>query len=332
MPRTPHFHLTRRSTVSGLLALSTSCVLPARAQQTFPSRPVRIIPFGTAGGPIDTISRLYAEKLRQRWSQPLIVDPKPGASGIIAADAVAKSAPDGYTVMLTMPLSHMNQPILHAKIPYDPFKDFQPVSILGTGGPVLVARADAPFNDLKSLIAFARKQVKGLTYGTWGNGSTAHLYGDLLMKETSVSLIHVAYKGESSAHSDVFGGALDFAWANAATAIGHINGRKMKALGVASSTRLSILPDVPTFEEQGFPGFDIDTWVGVFAPAATPRDVIAAWESALREITQQPDIAKKLLDFGFQPAGSTSTEFQHRFRADYPRMAKLIRAAGVVAE
>lgn len=321
----------RRQVLAALGVSGLALGLPSRAQ-AFPSRPVRIIPFGTAGGPIDTIARIYSERLQQRWSQPMVIEAKPGASGIIAADAVAKSAADGYTVMFTLPLTHINNAILHARLPYDPVKDFQPISMVGTGGPMLVARSDAPYNSVSELIQHAKKQPRGLSFGTWGNGSTAHLFGDLLARNTGTQLLHVAYKAEAAVHNDMFGGALDFAWANPATANGFIQSRRMKALAVAGTQRLSILPGVPTFTEQGYEGFDIDSWIGFYAPAKTPVPVVDAWVAAVREITATPEVSARLVAFGFEPLGNTPAQFLERYRRDYPRMAELIQASGVTAE
>lgn len=324
--------INRRSFVATLAALGAA---PSTAQTApFPSRAIRIVPFGTAGGPIDTLARAYAEKLQQRWNQPVIVDAKSGASGIIAADFVAKAAPDGHTVMMTLPLTHVNNAILQAKLPYDPQRDFAPLSMLATGGPMLVARADAPFGNVRELIEYARKPPsagKGaLNYGTWGNGSSAHLFGELLKRQSGVNFVHVAYKAEAAAHSDLFGNVLDFAWANPATA--RAQSGKMKVLGVAGTRRLPVLPNVPTFGEQGFQGFDIDSWIGVYAPARTPAVAIDAWVTALREITRLPEIAARLTAFGFDPLGNTPAQFVEVYKADYPRVAELIKAAGVSAE
>lgn len=305
----------------------------ARAQtEAFPSRPIRIVPFGTAGGPIDTLARAYGERLQQRWGQPVIIDAKPGASGVIAADFVAKAAPDGHTVMVTLPLTHVNVPILQAKLPYDPVKDFAPLSMLATGGPMLVARANAPYANVREFVEFARRQTKPLNYGTWGNGSTAHLFGELLRRQTGTALTHAAYKAEAAVHNDLFGEALDFAWANPSTARGHTQAGKMKVLGIAGTRRVSVMPQVPTFGEQGFQGFDIDSWIGVYAPARTSAAVVDAWVGALREITRTPEITGRLTAFGFEPLANSPAEFIERYRADYPRMAELIKAAGVTAE
>jgi len=305
--------------------------LPAWAQAGFPTRPVRIVPFGTAGGPIDTLARVYADKLSARWGQPVVIDAKPGASGIIAADFVAKAAPDGHTVLMTLPLTHVNNHILQAKLPYDPVKDFQPLSMLATGGPMLVARANAPYSNLREFVDYAKKQ-KSMSYGTWGNGSTAHLFGELLQRQTGAHLVHAAYKAEAAAHNDLFGEVLDFAWANPSTARAQTQGGKMKVLGIAGTGRVSAMPNVPTFKEQGFPGFDIDSWIGVYAPAKTPQPIVEAWTTALREITAMPDVAARLTAFGFEPLGNTPAQFMERYKADYPRMAELIKAAGVTAE
>lgn len=313
---------------AGLLGLAAG---PALAQ-AFPSKPVRIVPFGTAGGPIDTLARSYGDKLGARWNQPMIVEPRPGASGIIAADAVAKAQPDGYTVLFTLPLTHVNNAILQPKLPYDPVKDFQPLSMLATGGPMLVARANAPYNTVREFVEWAKKQPKGVTYGTWGNGSAAHLFGELLKRQSGANLIHAAYKAEAAAHNDLFGEVLDVAWANPSTARNQSQGGRMKVLGITGTRRTSAMPNVPTFTEQGFQGFDLDSWIGVYGPARMPAPVVDAWVSALREITAMPDIVARLSSFGFDPLGNTPAQFAERFKADYPRTAELIKAAGVSVE
>lgn len=320
--------MIRRRTWLGALG---AAALPAFGQASFPARPVRIVPFGTAGGPIDTLARVYGERLSTRWGQPVLVEPKPGASGILAADFVAKAPADGHTVLFTLPLTHVNNAILQPRLPYDPVRDFQPLSMIATGGPMIVTRANAPYSNLQEFVEFAKKKGR-MTYGTWGNGSTAHLFGELLKRQTGTDLVHVAYKAEAAAHQDLFGEQLDFAWANPSTARNHMQGGRMKVLGIAAINRVSTLPNVPTFREQGFQGFDIESWIGVYAPARTPEPVVQAWTSALRELTAMPEVQARLTAFGFEPLGNTPAEFMARYRADYPRMAELIKAAGVTAE
>lgn len=322
--------IRRRAAVAYLSALGLPTISLGQTTLPFPSRPIRIVPFGSGGGPIDTIARAYGEKLAEKWGQPIVVDAKPGASGIIAADFVAKSAPDGHTVMMTMSLTHVNNAIL-LKLPYDPVKDFTPLSMLATGGPMLVARSDEPFNDVREFVAYAKKQNRPLSYGTWGNGSAAHLFGELLRRQAGIDLMHVAYKSETAAHMDLFGDRLDVAWANPSTAHGHVQSGKMKVLGIAGTRRVSVMPQVATFSEQGFNGFDVDSWIGVYAPARLPISLQNTWVSALREITQMPDIQARLTAFGFEPLANTPKQFADVYKADFPRVAALINAAGVTA-
>jgi tripartite-type tricarboxylate transporter receptor subunit TctC len=318
---------SRRTLLCALGAVKSSS-LWAQSASGFPNRPLKIVPFGTAGGPIDTLARIYGEKLQQRWGQPIVVESRPGASGIIAADYVAKAAPDGYTVMMTLPLTHVNNVFLQPKLPYDPVKSFTALSMLAIGGPMLVVRANAPANNLKDLVDLAKKKGT-LSYGTWGNGSSAHLFGELLAQQSGTKLVHAAYKSEAAAHNDLFGELLDFAWANPATARAQVQGGKMKVLGVAGTRRVSTLPQIATFSEQGFKGFDLDSWIGMYAPANLPLELQNTWVNALREITAMPDIQARLISFGFEPLGNTPAQFMEVFKADFPRVSELIKAAGI---
>ncbi|HEU5295964.1 MAG TPA: tripartite tricarboxylate transporter substrate binding protein [Burkholderiaceae bacterium] len=315
-------------------AIGALCAWPGvdtRAEEPYPNRPLRLVPFGTAGGPIDSIARAYGEAIKQRFGQPVIVDAKPGASGIVAADFVAKAPPDGYTLMLTLSLTHTTVPLLQQKVPYDPVRDFQPLTKIATGGPMFVVPANAPPSDLKEFVAWAKAKGR-VTYGTWGNGSAAHLFGELLKRQTGAPLEHVPYKGEAAAHLDMFGGVLDAAWANPATARTHLQAGKIKVLGIVGSRRVGTLPSVPTFTEQGFEGFGLDSWMGFFAPARTPAPVLDKLVPALREITQSTDVRTKLLDMGFEPAGSTPDEFASALKTEFPVWAALVKAAGVTPE
>jgi tripartite-type tricarboxylate transporter receptor subunit TctC len=324
--------INRRTALAAALGVAAAPALRAQAQGAFPARMIRIVPFGTAGGPIDTLARAYAEKLQARFGQTVIVEAKPGASGIIAADFVAKAPADGHTVLFTMPLTHINVPILQPKVPYDPVRDFTPLSIVATGGPMIVTRADAPYADVQGLVDFAKRANRPLTYGTWGIGSSAHLFGELLKRQTGAALTHVPYKAEAQVHSDLFGGALDFAWSNPSTARGHVQAGKMKVLAIAGSRRVSALPQVSTFTEQGWKGFDVDSWIGIYGPARLSAEAQAAWVAALRETTALPDVAQRLTAFGFEPLGSTPAQFAERVQSDTPRVAELIKAAGVTAD
>ena len=326
-------HLLRRQLLAVLAGAAASPLWAQTASQAgFPSRPIRIVPFGTAGGPIDALARAYGEKLQQRWGQPVIIDAKPGASGIIAADFVAKAAPDGHTVLFTLPLTHVNVPILQPKVPYDPVKDFAPLSMLATGGPMIVARANAPYNNLKEFVEFAKKSPRPLNYGTWGTGSSAHLFGELLQRQTGASLVHVAYKAEAAVHNDLFGDSLDFAWANPSTARAHSQGGKMKVLAVAGTRRVSAMPQVPTFAEQGFKGFDLDSWIGVFAPKATPPATLNVLQGAIAKVLAEPGIIDRMRQLGFEASFKDAAGMAQVLDADLVRWGTLIQDANLKPE
>ena len=322
----------RRRLLQALAALPLPAAPWVLAQEgAYPAKPIRIVPFGTAGGPIDIIARLYGERLTQRFGQQVLVDAKPGASGIVAADFVARAPPDGYTLMLTLSLTHTTVPMLQSKTPYDSLRDFQPITQVAGGGPMLVVPAANPATNLKEFVAWA--QAKGrVTYGTWGNGSAAHLWGELLKRTTGAPLDHVPYKGEGQAHLDMFGATLDCAWANPATARNHTNAGKLRALGITGSKRVGALPNVPTFAEQGLEGFMLDSWVGLLGPAKLPRALADKLYGAFREFTQTPEVRGKLLDMGFEPMSSTPDEMAASMRAEQAPWAALIKAAGVVPE
>ena len=322
----------RRRLLQALAALPLSSAPWALAQEgAYPARPIRIVPFGTAGGPIDIIARLYGERITQRFGQQVLVDAKPGASGIVAADFVAKSPPDGYTLMLTLSLTHTTVPMLQQKVPYDSLRDFQPITQVASGGPMLVVPTSNPATNLKEFVAWAKAKGR-VTYGTWGNGSAAHLWGELLKRSTGAPLDHVPYKGEAQAHLDMFGGTLDCAWANPATARNQSNAGKLRALGITGGKRVGALPGVPTFAEQGLEGFVLDSWVGLVGPAKLPRAVTDKLASAMREITQTPEVRAKLLDMGFEPMSSTPDEMAAAMRAEQAPWAALLKAAGVTPE
>ena len=315
-----------------LYVLLLAGVCGVAAAQGYPDRMVRIVPFGTSGGPIDTIARLYADKLRERWKQTVLVEAKPGASGTLAADFVARAPADGHTLLFTLSLTHINNVVLQKNIPYDPVKDFEPLSQLATGGPALVAPAAAPFDDLSGFVQYAKGKSGGVSYGTWGTGSSAHLFGELLGRQTGARLLHVPYKGEAPAHLDMFGGALDVAWANPGTARNHVRAGKIKVIGLTGSRRLQVLPGVALFTEQGYKGFDLDSWVGTYAPAKTPKRTVDEIAAALREVTRLPEITARWIDMGFEPLGNTPEEFARNHRNDFPKWVEIIKAAGVNPE
>ena len=317
--------INKRHFIMGLAATAATPLLAQTAD--YPTRTIRIVPFGTGGGPIAIVARAYESALTKRWGQPVIVDAKPGAAGILSTDFVAKAPPDGYTILLTLSLTHTTVPLLQ-KVPYDPIADFQPLTQIATGGPMLVVPASNPTNNLKEFVAWAKAKGR-VTYGTWGTGSSAHLSGELFKRQTGAPLDHVAYKGEAAAHLDMYGGVLDVAWANPATAKASLEGGKIKILGITGSRRVSVLPQVPTFTEQGFDGFALDSWLGFMGPARMPRPVVDKLVTALREITQTAEVRERLQALGFEPLGNTPEEFAAVQKSELAQWAALVKAAGV---
>jgi tripartite-type tricarboxylate transporter receptor subunit TctC len=323
---------SRRRCLQAIGALSLPAAPWATAQEApWPNRPIRLVPFGTAGGPIDIIARLYGERLTQRFGQQVLVDAKPGASGIVAADFVAKAPPDGHTLLFTLSLTHTTVPMLQQRVPYDSLRDFQPITQVASGGPMLVVPTANPATNLKEFVAWAKAKGR-VTYGTWGNGSAAHLWGELLKRTSGAPLDHVPYKGEAAAHLDMFSGTLDCAWANPATARNQTNGGKLRALGITGGKRVSALPNVATFAEQGFEGFMLNSWIGLLGPAKLPAAVTDKLQVAFREFTQTPEVRSKLQDMGFETMSSTPDEMAASMRGEQAAWAALIKAAGVVPE
>jgi tripartite-type tricarboxylate transporter receptor subunit TctC len=337
-PRTPQPGRRRAAAalacaiLASVAALGTPTAQAAESAASFPSKPIRIIPYGPGGSPVDLLARLYGEELRKQWGQNVIVDAKPGASGILAADAVAKAAPDGYTIMITLQTTHINNVLLHTKLPYDPVKDFTPLSQLAIGpGPVLVAAVQAPYSNVKDLLAYA-KTHPSLSYGTWGIGSSAHLFGELLRRTALPGLIHVPYKTEATAHQDMQAGRLDLAWANPGTARTMAQAGQMKVLASPGAKRSLILPDVPTFAEQGLKGFELESWIGAYAPADLPKPIRDKLVEGLRKATTAPDVKARIIDLGFRPFANTPEEFVVNSRSDFQRVKELVTAAGVTPE
>src|SRR5690242_4283825 len=296
----------RRSVLFGALIASFA----ARAETTWPSRPVRIVVPFNPGGAIDAMVRVIADALTPRLGQQVIVDPKPGANTILGADVVAKAPPDGYTFLITTNSTHTNNPSLYAKLPFDPAKDLIPVSLVSLGTILLAAKAGAPFDDLKRMAAWVKGLGRPATYGSWGIGSSGHLYGLMLEKALSDKAgggfySHVPYRGDVPALQDVANGALDLTWASPVSAKPQIAAGKIKAIAAAGSKRSASMPDLPTFAEQLVPGFDLSLFVGAYAPAGTPADIVNRLQREIRAAIADPAVAEKLIAQGQTPVGST---------------------------
>ncbi len=321
---------SRRAWLGLLPAALAVAVAPVWGQGTgdWPSRPLKLVSPFNPGGAIDVLNRVIAEKLAQRLGQPIVVEALPGANTITGANAVAKAAPDGYTFMITTMSTHVNNRVLFDKLPFDPAKDFAPITQVSLGSVLLTAPANAPYNDLKGLIAWAAQQKRPISYGTWGIGSSAHVYGEILRKEHGLDLNHVPYKGEVPALTDVIGGNLDITFASPVGAKPQVAAGRIKALAMAGPARSAAMPDVPTFAEQGFKGMDLAVWVAAYAPAGTPAPIIERLQREISAVIRLPDVTPKLVDQGQTPLGNTPAEFDANFRAQAPRWEALIRASG----
>ena len=325
----------RRSALAafaGLLALSISGLAAADGTASWPNRPIRLVSPFNPGGAIDVLNRVIAEKLTLRLGQQVYVDAIPGANTIKGADTVAKAAPDGYTFMITTMSTHVNNTVMFSKLPFDPVKDFAPITQVSLGSVLLVAPESAPYNDLKGFVAWARQQNRPISYGSWGVGSSANVYGEILAKDYAVRLTHVPYKGEVPAISDVIGGSLDVTFASPVGAKPQMQSGRVKAIGMTGPVRSAAMPDVPTFGEQGFKGFELPIWVAAYAPAGTPKAVIDRLQKEIAAVIRMPDVLPRMIDQGQTPLGNTPEEFQAAFARDAPKWVEYIKASGAKPE
>lgn len=319
--------LTRRTATLALLA--TACVAaPAFAQEAWPSKQIRLVSPFNPGGAIDVLNRLIADKLSDRLGQTVYVDAIPGANTIKGAEAVARAPGDGYTFMITTMSTHVNNTVLFDKLPFDPAKDFTPITQVSLGSVLLTAPINAPYKDLKGFVAWAKQQNRPISYGTWGVGSSANIYGEILRNDFGVNLNHIPYKGEQAAIVDVMAGNLDITFASPVGAKPQVQAGKLKALGMTGPRRSAAMPELSTFAEQGFPGFDLAVWVAAYAPAGTPKPIIDRLQREIAAVIRLPDVAPKMVDQGQTPLGNTPEAFAAAFKADAPRWIKLIRESG----
>jgi tripartite-type tricarboxylate transporter receptor subunit TctC len=317
-------------------AAALSALLPwplLAADEPFPSRSVKFVNWSNPGGNLDVVGRVLAEQAARRWGQAVITDNKIGASGIIATDFVAKSAPDGYTVLITSSTGQLTNALVRLKLPFDPVKDFEPLSLLVAGNIALLASANAPYSNLKELVAHARSLGRPMSYGSFGLGTSAHLYGEALRRQAGINLTHVPYKtGELGAMTDVIGGNLDLSFMSQGNAKVHAAGGKVKILAISGPQRLASIPHAPTFAEQGFTGFGLAGWIAAYVPAGTPKAVAAKIAGTLRESLAQSDVKAKLESLGYEVIGGSPEELRSFYQEEYTRFAELVRNAGITPE
>jgi len=312
-----------------LAAILFAAALPAAAQ-TWPNKAVKIVVPFPAGGPTDVLTRSLADKLGGQLGQPVVVENKPGAGGAIGADFVAKSAADGYTLVMATTSTHSIGPYL-AKLPYDPVKDFTPVVWVGNATNILVVNTALPVSSVKDLIELARKDPGKLNYATSGIGTVVHLTSELFASMAGVKLTHVPYKGVQQSIPDLISGQVSILFDNIMTAQPHIKAGKVKALAISSPKRSPLVPDVPTVAESGLPGFQSVTWFGILGPANTPRAVVERMNAEMNKALLLPEIQARFAQMGFEPAGGTAAEFAQTIQRDADKWSKVIRDAGVQA-
>ena len=301
--------------------------LPAAAQP-YPSKPIRFVVPYPAGGPLDTVARLLAQKVGESVKQPVVVDNKPGAGGNIGADIVAKSPPDGYTILMGAVATHAINPTLYASIPYDPVRDFTPVTQVASTPNVLVVNPAVPAHDVKGFIAHAKANPGRLNFGSGSTGSAGHLAGELFNAQAGVKMTHVPYKGAAPAMQDLLGGRIELMFDNLASALAQVKAGKVRALAVTTAQRSKLAPDLPTIAESGLPDFDISTWFGVFAPAGVPRDVVERLHAEFTRALAAPDVREKMLALGAEPVGNRPEEFAAYIRREAEKYARVIKASG----
>jgi len=316
--------LTVRTALAVLLVVAGT----AAAQSPYPSKPIRfVVPF-PAGGPLDITARALGQDLAKDWGQPVIVDNRPGAGGNIGADFVAKSAPDGYTILMGAVSTHAINVTLYAKLPYDPVKDFAPITLVTSVPNVLVVHPSLPVKNVKELIALAKARPGELNFASGSTGSAGHLAGELFKSMAGVNMVHIPYKGAAPAVMDLLAGHVSLMFDNLASALPNIKAGRVRALAVTTLKRSPVLPQLPTINESGLRGFDVSTWFGVFAPGGTPPEIVAKLNAGIVRILQTPGMRERLAALGAEPVGDKPEEFSAFVKAEILKYARVIKASG----
>jgi tripartite-type tricarboxylate transporter receptor subunit TctC len=303
----------------------------ASAQEAFPSRPVHIfVPF-PPGGAVDIVARTLGDQLSMRWSKGVVIENRPGAGGVIASEAAARAAPDGYTLILVA-TGHALNPHLYAKLPYDSFNDFTPLALIGTSPNMALVRADSPIKSISDLIAAARAMPGQLSFGHAGNGTSPHLAGELLKYMAKIDITAVPYKGGAPALTDLIGGHVPMTFNNIPESIAHIKAGTIRPLGVTTAARSPVLPDAPTIAESGLPGFDTGVWWGVLAPAGLAPELKAKLAKDFMDAVNAPAVKERLLALGATPIGGPPEQFAALIRAEHDKWGPVIKAAGIRGE
>ncbi len=324
--------LVRRRAVMGAAVCALALAASPACPQGWPTKPVRLVVPFPAGGPVDGVARLLAERLRADLGQAVVVDNRPGANGAVGSALVARGPADGHTLLLATTGSHAIHPALGARLGFDPVRDFAPVSLLCGYAMALVADPALPVRSLSDLLALARRTPGGLAYGSAGPGATNHLAGALLAQRAGVPLRHVPYKGNALAAADVMGGQVAFMFDFLATAVPAVESGRLRPLAVTGAARSPLLPQVPTLAEAGYPGLEMGGWVALFAPAGTPATVLDALGRAVARAGADPALSSRMRALGYEPLPGGSAALAARLQADTEYWARAVAALGVRLE
>lgn len=319
--------------IARLVACAALALGPAlAAAQEYPSRPIRIIVPFSPGGVADNSARVIADRLGARLGQQVVVENRAGASGNLGAEVVARSAPDGHTLLLGFDGTMVINPHVFPKLPFDTLRDFAPVTKLGDAALIIVAHPSVPASTLPELIAYTKTQPAGVAYGTSGTGGTPHLAGEMLKQRTGANLMHIPYKGGGQAITDVVGGQIPLVYTAVATAQQYVKQGRLKGIAVSSERRAASLPEVQTFIEGGQPGFAVVSWTGILAPANTPRPIIERLQREIAAVLADPEVRNRYEVLGIDPVGNTPGEFAAQIRADLARWEKVVKQANIRLE
>jgi len=319
--------MTRAIAFAAVLALLGSVPAPVGAAD-YPTKPITLIIGFAPGGPSDVMARILTRKAEELLKQTLVIENRPGAGGSIAGTAVARAAPDGYTILLATGSLLAINVSLYKNLGYDPEKDFEPITFLGTQTNVLYLHPSVPAKSVSELIAHAKANPGKLSFGSGGNGTPAHLAGELLKIEAKIDITHVPFRGTGPALQNVIAGHVPMAFNPPTPLIPHIQSGAIRAIAITTLKRTAALPDIPTIAESGFPGFEATTWHGLVAPAGTPKDVVATLNRAFVATLNDPGVRKQLTDLGVDVAPGTSEEFRGYIKSEIPKWARIVKASG----
>ncbi len=310
------------------LALATAFSAGPAAAQQYPSKPIRFIVQFAPGGGTDLLGRTLAQKLNETWGQPVVVDNRAGGGGNIGTDMVAKSPPDGYTLLMGYVGNLAINPYLFKSLPYDSVNDFAPITLAATAPNVFVAHPGVAAKTVKEVVALARAKPGALNYASAGNGTVGHMVAELFKTVTDVNIVHIPYKGNGPAIADMLGGSVQLMFSAPGSVIHHIKSGRLRGLAVASAKRVSGLEDLPTFAEAGYAAVEATAWYGVLAPANTPRTIVTRLNAELARIVQLPEVRDRLATAGYDAVSSTPEEFARLIKADLAKWQKVVKASG----